>query len=358
VADFPVSDRGEAELLMRAYRYFLPVVLLVGVIRFAEADGMSIVDGKNVSLDLEIRTIFIDEVDFNSGDNDVRIESAKIGLDGEIDDWLDFTVSAETVRGIEPGDPYSFVLDDAVIGHRFFDFLKVELGLQRPPYGFESFLGPDERPYIDRMHTSSDLCPGKDIGLVFSGKKILDIVGYGIGVFYGTSDLPVDSTLSGLAAGKIFARFGVPDVVDAIIGYNGFYHYFVHDVPVHRIAQGGFVALEWTPVKDQVLGFLAEYEERLETRNVINQNLDWMRGFFGMLSYRIGMVEPFVTCEVFDESLLVSDDHDILSIDVGSAAYFLKKDKLRVKLAYTFEQPLGESRSASHGIALAVQMEL
>lgn len=186
---------------------------------------------------------------------------------------------------------------------------------------------------------------------------MIDLFGYDLGFFSGKGpNLPEDTQSPYLVAGKLYARYKGLNLLDIKAGYNAYYHYYNHIVPQHNLAQGFFVKTVLSFGTNLHLSLLSEYQERLKLRNVINQNMDWARGIFAVVSCRYAFVESLVILEWYDGSLLRTDDEDMFSLSTGLAGYFLKKDLLLIKLLYDLEYPY-DSGILSHTVSAMLQME-
>jgi hypothetical protein len=319
-------------------------------------EGFELVDKKNLKLTLNLRLALCGEYDVGRNEAGGSIDSTRIAFPGTLYQLLGFKISFDTDVLDNANNDYYIVLRDMYIQFLFHDYVHLRVGQFKVPFGEEIFNSLGERPYIERTHTTDNIAPGRDLGIMAAGKEIVGLFGYNLGVFLGIDpDLPRDAEGTYLAAGKLFARYQ-PGIFDLKIGYNAYYQYYHVDVSNHHLAQGFFGKAGISFGKDNDLSFLIEYQERLRVRSVINQNLDWRRGVFGVVSYRYGPVEPLVLVEWYNDSLLYTDENGLFSLKTGIAGYFLKKDILRMKLLYELDYP-PDPGEISHKVSAMVQIE-
>ncbi|MBN1410524.1 MAG: hypothetical protein JW969_06740 [Spirochaetales bacterium] len=324
---------------------------------YLSADGFSLVDKKKAKLDLNLRFAALGGYNLTTGLMDGAIQAAQFNFNGELDKFLDFKFCFEAANFNKlPENDYSVLFQDVYIEENFHEYFRLREGRFKAPFGEEIKRSLGERPYAERTRTSKSIPPGRGLGVMASGRKIFGLFGYDVGVQYGSElEKPDDAVNELCTAGKVYLRYN-PDSLDLRFGYNAYYDYFEYTVPNHKLAHGMFLNLEWEPAKKQKLSLLAEYQERLKIRNVVNPISDWARGIIGYLSYRIDMVEPFVLVNFHDESLLANDANDIIGFTTGAAAYFMDKDLLQLKLNYSLEYGVFTGASTNN-ICLMVQME-
>jgi hypothetical protein len=303
------------------------------------AAGFDLVDKGDTKLTLNTSLAFLLGYEFAGDGLAGSVENASVTFNGDLQKLLKFKLSFDLSVFDDPANiQYLAFLKDAYAQLDFNDFIKLRLGRFKAPFGEEVMKGLDERPYAERTNMSKTLPPGRALGAMASGRKILDLFGYDIGVFHGTEiEIPEGALNEVCTAGKVFLRFNSLDWLDLKVGYNAYYRYFEDVVPNHGLAQGAFLSTELMPVPDCKITISAEYEERMKIRNVANPTPDWARGIISYFACRLFMVEPFALFEYYDGSLNVNDGDDLICVTAGVATYFLKKDLLQVKADYNLE---------------------
>jgi hypothetical protein len=320
--------------------------------------GFSLVDKDDTKLTLNTSLAFLLGYGFGDDGLDGSVENASVTFNAKLQKIFEFKLAFDAAVPEDVSQTlYLAMIKDAYGQLTFSDYIRIRLGRFKAPFGEEVLKGLDERPYAERTRTSKTIPPGRALGIMFSGKKILDLFGYEIGAFTGTElEVPDGAQNELCAAGKVFLRFNTPDLLDIKLGYNAFYHYYEYTAPNHGLAQGFFLSAEILPDKDQKLTLSAEYQERMKIRTVSNPTPDWARGIIGYLAYRIFMVEPFALFELYDGSLQSNDKDDLLCLTTGMAAYFLKKDLIQVKANYHLEYGV-YTGLLNHRLSMIVQME-
>ncbi|MBN2441502.1 MAG: hypothetical protein JXJ04_09145 [Spirochaetales bacterium] len=321
-------------------------------------DGFRLVNEETISLTMNLRIAFLSEFTPPENKNEISLSDASLSLESKLYNTLSVKLSCDA--DIQEGltDEYVLILKDIYARYLFHDFMSLSVGLFKVPFGEEIFFGSGERPYINKTETSDKIPPGRDLGVMISGKNIASLFGYNLGLFLGTEpDLPENAEKNYLAAGKVFIEYKKFSPLDILLGYNAYYHSFYLDVTTEQIAQGFFLKGNLKINKENTLTILAEYQERVLIRDVLNNCMDWRRGILGFTSYRYRGIEPYILLEMYDSSLLIRDDNDLFHLVTGFTAYFLPKDLLRIKFCYELEYPYYFD-VLSHKISTLLQIEL
>jgi phosphate-selective porin len=174
-------------LMMRRCRYAATIAVLTA------AAGLGLPGAARAQddpIDLELNGLFrtglrLEGVSTGSPDADPTsgfdIYDARLGLGGKIGLIFDYDASIEW-----DGDRNSIRLLDARLGATLVpDYLKLDVGQMRAPFGYETLLNKADIQFVDRAQVSNAIDPAWQLGFDLSGTALETRLSYWGGMFNG-----------------------------------------------------------------------------------------------------------------------------------------------------------------------------
>lgn len=222
---------------------------------------------------------------------------------------------------------FSDFIKDLYLNYKFLKAFQIRFGQFKVPFGEESFLGRNERPYKDHYNSSKELCPPRSCGIMLYGKKIFDWMGYKIGLFSTPFEEWIEDNLRVMClSGKIYYKGDLSETFSLKSGYS---MYYSQD---KRYAHSIFIKGDWQMSDNLLFSIFCEY---LEQHYFIFYNY-WHNGFMGHITCRFPDFETYVSAELFDRDIKKESVDDCFEIRTGFN-YYMANDYLRIGLEYKFK---------------------
>lgn len=299
--------------------------------RIFAGNGVKLYNSKEVDVFLELRLASLFSYQIHSTENGFIVSDAKVEFNGNIYNNLSFTLSIDPIVYYHYYASENSVVKDLFVDYEFYKWLRVRIGQYKVPYGEELFLNPGERPYIDHFLCTKKLTPGRDRGIMIHGKDIFYIFEYHIGYFNGlgieTEKLDISKSL---LAGKAMIYFG--NIYKFIFGLEAALKFDT----IFSFSDGLFFSFSYRPSEDSRFTVFIEFLEENFINNTSDIDFFSSNGVAVFLSYRFGVVEPFLFFERFDDFVGIESIEDCINSGFGFKTYIIE-DILSVKTMYNLK---------------------
>jgi hypothetical protein len=279
-------------------------------------------------------------------DQGFKLRRARVGFSGSQDDFFYGLVFGMSSRadGLAYSDGTVGIVD-AYGGWALNRHLNLTAGVQKVPFGREQLLSSGELVFQERAIISNHIAPGRELGL------LAETNAYGadirLGLFNGNGSILGDDNDGLMYAARVGytigsggtdkTTFGVVDPV-VYLGTNLFYD---QGVATDTLAYGADLLLRWH-------GFALLAEFHMADITPTDSTLDVPSVFaythrMGALvqgGMTLGILEPAVRLEVFDDDQSAEDNGDVLQVVAGVTAHF-SEDHIRAGMAYVHRRELG-----------------
>lgn len=320
---------------------------------FVWNDRPSIVFGKNVSVDLNGRTLLEwRKFDPEIGEDTFHLRTARVGLKGQLTKHFDWEIEREIT---EKDNKWEFgEWKDVALEWNTFDAVSVTGGRFKMPFGLEQTTGISDLDFAYRALGSSALAPGRDRGVMVFGKARR--VNYEVGMFDDDGDnaesnepqfvaegedleavgpafavrvtgdvfrvLPFAKKLRSANVGIAYTNSTVPEGLNSLRGESLWgSNDFVERVYVKGRRQRLGAQFEWTPGPTSVK---AEWLQSREQRKQQSNRNEDLSDFVGTAWYVTGTW--FVTGEDKDNN--VNAKHPLLKGGIGAIELAVRYEEL------------------------------
>jgi len=241
--------------------------------------------------------------------------------------------------------------------HRHF---ALTAGVQKVPFGREQLLSSGELVFQERAITSNHIAPGRELGiLASSGAYGADIR---LGLFNGNGSILGDdndglmyAARAGytLGNGSSDTTFGVVDSLVLGVGTNLFYD---QGTATDTFAYGADLLLRWKGLALLTEVHMASISPTDSDIDVPAALAETQRmGAVVQGGWTLGIFEPAVRAEIYDDDSSAEDNGDILKVLAGVTAHF-SEDRVRAGMAYVHRTELGGQSLPNDTARLFFQM--
>lgn len=311
------------------------LIISIIVINILPLYAFKIYDKNDIKIKMstEVNAEYNYEASLYPGLSSFEIPSAKITIDGEYMEKLEFSISTELAE---------MVLENAYIKYNLLPPLKIKMGQYKIKYGREET--SDYRPQTSHSEASKNFTPGRSIGISFYGNELFNILNYNFAFSNDFNSDEDNETGQHTLTLQLEKEFDLNQEYVLTPGYNILYN--TDEIFSHGI----YIELLNNDSKNLYL--LLEY---LEQRYF---NYYWNRSFYISTAYRFSFLEPFFNFEYYDDYVGEMTNDDALISEIG-LNLFQMDDKLKISLSYTNDYyPENATNSLNHKMALQVEIKI
>jgi hypothetical protein len=287
-----------------------------------------------------------------------RARAGFVGNEGDFSYGLVLGMSSST-DGLAQSDGTVGIVD-AYAGWQLHQYFQLTAGVQKVPFGREQLLSSGELVFQERAVTSNHIAPGRELGLLASsGAYGADIQ---IGLFNGNGSIVGDDNDGLMYAARVGytlgdgpsdRTYGVVSSPVVSIGTNLFYD---QGTATDTMAYGADLLFRWKGLALLTEVHLASITPKDSTVDVpeVFAGTD-RQGALVQAGWTLGIFEPAVRAEIFDDDKSAEDNGDILKIVAGLTAHF-SEDRVRAGMAYVHRTEMGGQSLANDTARLFFQM--
>lgn len=276
-----------------------------------------------------------------------KVRRARVGVTGAYGENLTYAVSVGMSSGADAfsSSDEDVQIIDAWADVQLTDLISTNFGVTKVPFGRENLMSSAEIPFQDRSVQSNHLAPRRDVGAVFDANGGMWRVR--LGAFNGNGSLLGDSDPAVLALARAEAVIGEGDVYETYGTVEGLALGVAGDFALNEefstrtLTYGGDVIVRTgglTAIVEYHRATITPTDATVNAPDVFVQTTRW--GGYAQLGYTVGMFQPVVRADIFDEDTTVEDNGDLLHIMAGVSTH-LKDDRLRVGAGYQHRMELG-----------------
>jgi hypothetical protein len=276
-----------------------------------------------------------------------KVRRARIGVNGSYGDQLTYGIDVGMSSGsdaLSRGEE-DVQLVGAWAGVQLTELVGMNVGLTKVPFGRENLMSSAEIPFQERTVQSNHMVSRREVGAVVDANG--GMWRLRAGAFNGNGSLLGDTDPGGLAVARAEVVIGDGDVyrtygtVEGLtLGVGGDFA-FNDEFATRSMSYGGDLIVRTGGLTAMVEGHMARItptDATVDAPGVFVETKRW--GGYGQLGYSMGLFEPVLRVELFDEDMSVSDNGDLLHAVVGLNAH-LMDDRLRVGGGYVHRAERG-----------------
>lgn len=334
--------------VLKYMKFFLILYIFIQTSLICFAIDIVSSEDLNLGLDISISSEYNYLITEYPGISSFNIDSAKLGLNGDLYDNIGFNLSLDFSE-IDKGNISSKALKSIYVQYTFNNYFRIRTGQFKAGFGGENDL--KNSPHLNGSEGSKKIAIGRARGIQLSGKKILNNFSYSLG-FFNSGDYDREKNEDGhhIGTAKIDYKLKKKGSYRFNTGYS--FSIGTND----SLSHGLYTSYQKKLKNDKEFFIFVEYlEERFF-------NYHWNNSLFASCALRINKIEPVIHFEYFDEVVGEDGEDDKLIPGLG-VNYYAVDDLLKVRFDYScdylYSLPLNHTDGFfNHEFSLLMEVSL
>ena len=278
----------------------------------------------------------------NTNHYDFNARRIRLGIKGTINKhWL-YIIDFKGENLIEPGTEGKGGIQEAAIGYKWDDPLRIRIGSNKIPFTREQMTSSSSLITMEKSLITNEIGHQFDIGLTLDGRLLSKVLYYGVGIYNGNGGFANGET-NGLKSNSPFFStrlqydpFGeykngksmFSDEMLLSLGFGANYQNLDENKNKNHWSVTSDIIFNFAGINVQAAYFHSSNSER-GTRNSIY-------GYYGQAAYFIWqkMIQGWIRYEAFHDDSLRADLNKTQYLSLGLNFYFIEKHTVKLQLAY------------------------